>query len=124
MYGMPQSTAQFLHPRSLDNLAARQLTLGVFFGDERSICCSPQAKIIGSAPVYNFFCLFPCFTPYLISILLDMHSLPPEYESKQMREQKKEMRNQIDWLKVWNLFVCRHVYSGSREGIPITFLSA
>lgn len=99
-YYVPQSTAQFLHPKSLDNLAARQLTLDVFFGDERSIRCCPQAKIIGFAPVYNFCCLFPCFTSYLISISLDMHSLPPEYESKLMREKKKEMRNQIDWLRV------------------------
>lgn len=40
------------------------------------------------------------------------------------KRKKKEMRNQMDWLRVWNLFVCRHVYLGSREGIPITFLRA
>lgn len=44
--------------------------------------------------------------------------------NKWEREKKKKMRNRTDWQRVWNLFVCLHVYLGSREEIPITFLCA
>lgn len=56
-----------------------------------------EQKSLAPAPVYIiiFPRLFPCFTPYLISIWSDMHSLQAEYESGEGGKEKSNEKLNI-----------------------------